>query len=132
MGLDSVVRSAVALANRVTTSLQGTVQIFRWNGQSQNGGTPTYEATALSVKAIIEPNKVWTKDPKGGAMFLTSRIAILQPIAPLGATGRSEPLDQRDKVVLPDGTTCPIFGIDGGVTDPTTSRPYFFMVTLVR
>lgn len=130
MGLADIVRSGIALANALTDSLQGTVSIERWTGQS-NTGVPTY-AAAFEVKAIVEPSKVWSKNPTGGDMFLTSKVSILQPLDPQGTAGRDEPLDQRDRITLPDGSTCPISMVDGSIMDPATGRPMLFMVTLVR
>lgn len=130
MGLADIVRSGIAIANTITASLQVPISIQRWTGQGQTGA-PSY-AAAITVQALVEPEKVLRPSGTGGVMALTSKVTILTPLTAHGATGRSEPLDQRDKITLSDGTTCPISTIGGVVTDPSTNLPYMFEVTLVR
>lgn len=131
MGLASIVRNGIAIADKITKDLQAPVLIQRWISEGRSG-TPGREASPITVMAIIEPDKNKVPNPSGGAMIVTSKITILTPMAAQGAAGRDEPIDQRDLVTLPDGSTCPIFRVLGYLTDPSTNYPYMIQVSLVR
>jgi len=132
MGLDSLVRSGIALAKTMTNDLQAAVTLERWTGQDRTT-KPTY-APGILVQALIEPDTRKVVNADGSSIVLVSRITILGPLDDLvgSQAGRTEPIDPRDKITLPDGTTCPIHRIDGVLIDPVTSAPYMLMVSLVR
>jgi hypothetical protein len=56
-------------------------------------------------------------------------ITIIGPVTANGAPNRDEPVDPRDKFVLPDGTSGPIVDVNG-LLDPSTGRPYLYEVAL--
>jgi len=126
MGLDNIVRSGVALANKVTGSLQGVVTIKPWIAQDVNG-TATYGA-AKKVKAIIELGEKSLKTANGVSVDIQAKITFLQPIKANGAEGRVEPIDDRDVITLPDGTTGPTIVGEPMIVDPASSKPYFQIV----
>lgn len=130
MALDSVIRSAIATANTITRSLQSEVVIHRWIGQDGFGNN-TY-AAPLPVLAIVEQKqrlRVVSSGPVTQTIQTIGTVQILEVVPPHGATGRSEPIDSRDRIVLPDGSSGPIVDIEGMI-DPTTSRPYFAEIWL--
>jgi hypothetical protein len=127
MSLASIVRNAVALVNKQTLSLQETVQFIPWVGQSDEGA-PAY-GTPLLMTALVE-KKEGTLTLANGVMINTkAHVTFIQPISPTGAAGRIEPIDNRDVIILADGTTGPIIGILG-LDDPSTSYPYMMEVDL--
>lgn len=143
MGLDSIIRSAIQIADSVTTSLQTTISLERWTGQNSYG-LPTY-AAAITLNALIEPIKRITSGSAANIeISLNYKISIFEhPTTLTGAFdpdvfdnntfdthgGRSEPIDPRDKVTFADGSTFPIRSIDGVMIDPTTSKPYMYIIS---
>lgn len=127
MGLQDIVRSGVALAHGVTDSLQDTVQHYPWTGHDKFG-KPTYGA-AVVRKGLVEYRAELRRNPNGQETMQRAVVTFLTPITANGAAGRQEPIDLRDKLVLPDGTTGPILDIQG-LNDPGTQRPYLYVVAL--
>jgi hypothetical protein len=127
MALDSILRSGVALANRMTGSLQAVVTHEAWTG-TDTFNKPTY-ATAVSRPAIVDLNQRRSIERDGTVIVSRASITFLSPIAANGASGRREPIDPRDRLTLPDGTTGPILEVAGAV-DPTTGYPYAPTVAL--
>jgi hypothetical protein len=126
MGLDDIVRNAVATANSVTRTLQTTVTHRAWTGQD-GYGKPTF-ASPVTRSAVVELTQALSKPvlvrtSTGQEKAARAKVLFLTPIAANGASGRTEPIDPRDEITLPDGTTGPILSIEGTV-DPDTSRPF--------
>jgi len=127
LGLDSAVRGAVKTAATVTKSLQETVQHFAWTGQVNLGEESL--ASAVSLKALVEQKLEWRRLGDGRLVEVQARLTFLEIVAPNGASGRIEPIDPKDKLVLVDGTTGPVYLVSG-LRDPGKSRPYFLEVWL--
>src|SRR4051812_44124142 len=106
MGFDSILRSGVALIDSLTASLQATVEFHAWIGYDRTGG-PLYDAP-LIFSAIIEEKQFTHKLETGAEITQRASILLPRPIAANGATDRREPIDLRDKFVLPSGYTGPI------------------------
>lgn len=127
MGLAAIVRSAVAIANSVTLDLQVNVTHEPWisdDGQSK----PTY-GTAATIPAIVVDERKGFRDAIGEVVQSHTRISFLRPITPNGATGRKEPVDPRDRLTTPDGTTGKVVG-SGGMVDRGTGRRFYSEVWL--
>ena len=127
MGLDTVIRNAVATANRVTGALQATVTHAAWTG-ADSYSKPTY-ATAVPRQAIVEFKQRMRRLPNGEEVMQQATVTFLSPIAANGASGRREPVDPRDRITLPSGLTGPILDVSGMV-DPSTDAPYMLTVAL--
>jgi hypothetical protein len=56
-------------------------------------------------------------------------VSILQPVAPNTATGRRNPIDPRDEVLLPSGQRCKIIPVEG-LVDSGTSAAYYHVLRL--
>lgn len=125
--LDNIVRNAVAKIDNVTKSLQTTVLLSRWISQTYDG-TPSY-AAPLSLQAVVEYKQEQRQSPNGQTRVSKAHIVLIRPLDPLGAANRSEPLDERDLVTLPNMTTGPILETSG-VVDPDTGRPYMHEIWL--
>ncbi len=127
---DQLIRDGVALANELTGAtgnLQVTVGHRRWISQSLDG-TPTYAAT-VNLQAILEFRQEIRQPTSGQEQVSRAYLAILEPLAAQGAAGRTEPVDERDFFVLPDGSVNPVLE-SKGLADPTTNLPYFTEVWL--
>ena len=127
MGYDDLIRDGIALARSLTLDLQPSLNWLRWQSQD-SFGTPTYAAT-VAVRAIVERVNRLIKLSDGREVMITSRIYILEPLTALAASGRRNPIDERDIFVLPDGTSGPIVDIDG-LIDAGTNAPYYHQVYL--
>lgn len=134
MGLDDVLRSGVALANRLTGDLQVTVSHERWNGVDDYG-QPTY-ASAVNRKAIVNRTARRLRNDAGEEVVSTASILFLTPIPPLVVTGRQNPIDKRDRISisLPGGGTLtgPILSTEGIIDAGSTpaGQPYVTSVHL--
>ena len=125
--LDNIVRNAVAKIDGTTKSLQTTVLLSRWISQTYDG-TPSY-AAPISVKAVVEYKQEQRQSPSGQTRVSKAHVIIISPLDPLGSPDRSEPLDERDLVTLPNMTTGPILETSG-VVDPVTGLPYMHEIWL--
>lgn len=132
VSLADTVRAGVALAHQITRDgkLQETVSLKRWRSDSQTG-VRTY-ATALSITAIVVRKRRDFRTPAGEDIISTAQVTFLQPIPPLSpaVTGRKEPVDERDEIVLADGVVGSVVSTDFGLTDPKTNRGYVGTVYL--
>ena len=127
MALDSLIRRGVATANRLMASLQPNVTFEAWTGEDAYGAV-TF-ATGVPTPALVEQKQRLHRTASGREVVTKAKITILRPIAPNGATGRTEPIDSRDRFTLPDGSTGPIVDVEGFV-DRGTGRPYFAEIFL--
>lgn len=126
LALDNIIRNAVSVADDITKSLQPGISHSAWTGQDVHG-TPTY-ATPVNIDCIVE-YKIRDKLQSSTGRVIQSQalVTIIGPVVANGAAGRLEPIDPRDKIVLPNGQTGPIIDIEG-IVDPDTNRPYMFQV----
>lgn len=127
MSLSSIVRRAVAIADKTTKSLQDTITFEAWIGFTDAGG-PEYDS-AISILAIIEEKQVLRRLASGQEVMQKATITIPRAVAANGAAERREPIDPRDRITLPSGYTGPILDVSG-VTDPLTHRAYMYQVVL--
>jgi len=127
MALDDIIRNGVALANSLTKSLQVGIRYEPWIGQDEYG-TPRFGAKQ-DILVIIEYKNKQFSTRSGKEALIRANIYFLQPLTANGASDRAEPLDTRDRIIMPDGTTGPILSADG-VADSNTSLPYYHVVQL--
>jgi hypothetical protein len=121
MSLGALIRSALATANTVTADLQVEVEHEAWTGYDSDA-KPTY-ASANTYGAIVEKRQRRFKMASGEEIVSQHRVTILTPVEENGTAGRSEPIDTRDRLTLPDDSTGPILSVEG-VLDPSTGQPY--------
>lgn len=125
MSLATAIAGAVAVAKRATATLQPEVIIRAWIDQDGEGAA-VYAAPVV-YHAIVE-QKVQPRYTKAGVLVLTkATVTFLEPLPPNGAAGRVEPVDSRDLLTLPDGTTGPIVMVDGMV-NADTNAPFMTQV----
>lgn len=129
MAFDDLIRTGVALADSLTGSIQAAVMHSAWVGQDALGDD-SY-AAAVSRPAIVERMIRERQASDGRTIRATAEITFLRPIAPQGTAGRIEPIDSRDKLVLPDGFTDPVADVKA-LLDPDTGRGYYAIVYLGR
>jgi len=118
MGLASVVRGAVATANRVTKDLQSTVSHQSAMSTPSSKGVIAYGA-AVSRRALVDWKQKVMRTSNGQEVTTRASVTFLEPVA----------VTLLDVIILPDGTTGPILDV-GGFVDASTGRPYLMEVWL--
>lgn len=128
MALDDIIRSAVGTVDSVTKGIQTTILLSRWISQDYQG-TSSY-AAPIPLKAIVDYKQEMRQSPSGQTRVSKAHIIILTPLTALGGSSeRSEPLDERDLVTLPNMSTGPILET-AGVVDRKTGLPYMHEIWL--
>ena len=125
MALIDVIRSGVAVADGVTSSLQSVVGYKRKTGNGAYG--PTY-APSVNLHALVDYKAMMVRT-KGGILTATRATINLLNVAELVAATAGEGVGNDDIFTLPDGDTGPIIDVSGFV-DPGTGNPVATMVML--
>jgi len=120
-GFADIVRDGIALADELTATLQATVQHEAWTGQSGYGDA-TY-AAAVDHLALVSKRVRERRRADGSIVVTMAKVTFLRPVEANGTAGRQEPVDPRDRITLPDGSTGPIVDA-AGLVDPDTGAPY--------
>jgi len=127
-GFSSLVRVGVALADRLTTSLQVPILWHPWIGHDGYGNT--YDSP-ITTPAIVEHKQRLRQVSPTKQVLTLATVTIPRPLEANGAPGRMEPLDPRDLFTLPgNGNTRDSVADVEGVLDPLTNRPYMWVVYL--
>jgi hypothetical protein len=126
MGLANVVRAGVAIADRLVKDLEVTVLHYPWISES-GFGKPSFAVTPVPILAVVRHTRDIKRTVDGDTADPFAVILIPRPLAANGATGRDEPIDPRDKFVLPDGTEFVVRNVVG-ILDPSTGKPYAYRV----
>jgi len=129
----SILSVGIGIADAVTKSLgfQGTITHQAWTGQDGHGAS-TY-AAVVSHKAVIDLTRKHRPTGSGKMVTVIATITILERVAdttPLAGQTRYQPIDVRDIITLPDGTTGPILSGPSAVLDPDTNRGFFNSIEL--
>jgi hypothetical protein len=130
MALMDIIRTGVAIANKVVESVKCDVTFEPWIGQ--NGKGADQYGTPVTLRALVDPTKRQRFTQSGALVMTFATLTILDAVADTAAnTGetREQPIDPRDIIRLPDGGTAPIVQT-GGFTDPSTGRPLLNEVIL--
>lgn len=131
MSLADLIRGKVALASDLTRDLQPTVMIKAWIG-ADGFGVDSY-ATPVAYQALVDTTRQQKYTSTGRLVMTLAIVYFLDIVAPNGTVTqperRQEPIDPRDIIILPDGTTAPIVDIKG-FWDAGAGRPFFNTVTL--
>ena len=126
MGIASIIRGGVAVANKVTKDLQVSILHYAWIEDDEKGA-PVY-APPVTRKALVELRQRLLRID-GQDILQKAVVSFLEPIPANGTADRQEPIDPRDKIVLPNGYTGPIKTIEG-LENNFTDSPYTLEVTL--
>lgn len=131
MALNDVIAKVVAVANKITKPLQGDVSHLPWIAQNAFGSSSHQSPFGQPIPrtAIIEQQARWHQLPDGNQVFTFAHLIFLEPFEHINAPNRKNPIDPRDRLLLPDGTTGPIVDVDG-LHNPGTKSPYFCEVWL--
>lgn len=129
LNLPSIISNAVRIVSTATRSLQqtpagiGIVTHHAWVGQD-SWGKPYYATPPITRRAIYESKHESKFDTNTGSVVqVKGKLIFLDPVAPNGYEGRIEPIDNRDLIILPDGTSGPIYKPEG-LYNPVTDAPF--------
>jgi hypothetical protein len=147
MGLADIIASGIAIANDLTEKgeIQANVTFDPIIAQTGDGDpvyyTDTYGGDPESIPAIVEHGVDDILTQHKEVIPVQAKITFLRPITSTAvakpwvpfATGfsRKEPLDPRDRIILPDGLTGPIVKVRG-MTSGATDAPFMFEVWIGR
>lgn len=126
MSLLDVVRSAPAIANKITRPLQPFV-VYERMTSSDDYGTKTY-ASPVNLHAIVDYVSKQVRTPEGILSVSRAEITLLD-IAEVVAATAGQGIGNDDKFTLPDGDTGPTLDLRGFV-DAGTGHPIATSVML--
>lgn len=129
MALNDLIRSCVGIANTITKTVQAEVLLRSWTSNDRYR-KPTYDGGmgGRTFTALVEMKQRIILQ-EGKEVQQVARVTFLEPIPDQGTSGRREPIDPRDKIVLPNGHEGDILWVSG-LDNPGTNRPYMLEVGL--
>ena len=117
-----LLRAGIAIADTLTKGVQVDVTLEAWTGQS-GFGVESF-ASPVTIKCVLDLTRKQIKTDSGREITIVATLTKVGDVAPNGTAGRREPIDPRDRITLPDGTTGPIIDVPGAVVDPGTGRGF--------
>lgn len=114
----------IDIANSLTSGVQSICILEQFIGSGPSGDF-TY-ASPVEVSAVVDyTNKVSIRG--GQIVTVSATVTVLERIEPnLTVTDppRKNPIDPRDKLTLPDGSTGSIISVPGAVNNPKTGTGF--------
>lgn len=120
MGLASVIRNAVAVADKVTQDLQALVTL-RHVISSNSSGDITW-GDPVSLHALVDWKQKHLRT-QSGELTVSRASVLFVDVTELLAATNNDGIDDNDIITLPDGTTGPILDMSGFI-DAGTGRPF--------
>lgn len=127
-----ILRSGISLANELTLGVQCQVKFEACTGQNANGRTyaaPVYLSAVVDFTAKERVSAVTDK-----VQTIAATIMVVGDVKPNGTiianNPRREPVDDRDRLTLPNGFTGPIISAPGSVVDPATNRGFIHVIEI--
>jgi len=124
VSLLDVLRTGVAVADSVTKPLQATVQFRHFvsaDGEGARTYSPAANLPALSLAAVVDWKQKHLRTATGELSVSRASVLFLN-VAALAAATSGQGIDDKDVIVLPDGTTGPILDMTGFI-DAVTGHP---------
>lgn len=116
MGLQDIVRGAVAVADSVTSTLQAPVKHYvRSEATVDDSGMVVTWGLPHVRLAIVEHARVQMRDKEGRDVVSNSQIFFPRPVE----------VDPLDRFELPDGTSGSPITRAGTIVNPSTGRGYY-------
>jgi hypothetical protein len=125
--LADLIRDGIALAHSLTDTLQSSIELHQWVGSDANG-KERYATPPLTLSAVVDHESSVVKTADGQDVKAATYVLILQLVPSAvevdSDNPRRNPVDERDKIILPDGSTGPILKVKGFVDSETNLRFY--------
>jgi len=134
MGYDTLIRGLVkSIISPQFESMKMDVTLKAWIGETSSGKKQYAEPRLLRALVDFEGQGEQRYTRSGTIYVLFAQLIFTDlPIAettPNAGQTRTQPLDERDIITLPDGRSAPVVQISG-FGDPTTNAPYAPTVTM--
>lgn len=130
MALIDIVRSGVAIASGQFESMKAEVVWHAWIGEDGEG-TDLF-ADPVTLMALIDPSRKQRATTAGNLVMTFAVLTILDAVTQQSANSgfeRVQPIDTRDKIFLPDGSTAPVVDA-AGFLDAGTGVGFIGEITL--
>lgn len=130
MSLNAILRKGVKIIDKQTKSFQGSVLHKQISSQDECGEKTFSPAAGTTRKAIIVQEFAFTRMPDGTRVPTQASLLFTTEFGSPLVSGidRAGPIDPRDELVLPDGSTGPIVRVSGPLDPP--ARPFILQVWL--
>lgn len=122
-----ILATGIGIADSLTKGVQGTCTLEAWTA-SDGRGARTY-AAPVTFRAVVDTTRKEVIR-NGKEVIIVATVVIVGDLAPNGAAGRVEPVDPRDRITLPDGTTGTILSSPGAPINPLTGRAFVQLIEL--
>lgn len=125
-----ILEKGIKIADGLIPGLKAICTLKQFTGSDANGDL-TY-ADPITFKAIVDyTNKVTIRAAQ--MVSISATLTILETI-PFNNTltdpPRKNPIDPRDEIILPDGSTGPIISAPGSVHNPRTGTGFIQVVEI--
>lgn len=125
MGYEDILRDAISgILSPEFETMKLDVAHHAWVGDDGAGGDEF--AAPVTRRALVDLTKRERNTGNGVTVMTFATLTWLDPIAATTANAgkdRQNPIDPRDKFILPDGGTAPIVQT-GGFADSLTAQPF--------
>lgn len=127
----NVLEAGIKVLDSLIPGVKTTFLLEQFTGVDANGDE-TYAAPIDDIDAVVDyTNKVTLRN--GQMVSISATLTILKPI-PFNNTltdpPRRNPIDPRDRITLPDGTTGKILSVPGAVNNPSTGTGFIQVVEI--
>lgn len=120
----------VSIAHGLTPGAQSTCILEQVIGLGPSGDFEYDDP--IEVSAVVDyTNKVSIRG--GQIVTVSATVTVLERVEPNLAVidpPRKNPIDPRDKLTLPDGTTGPIISVPGAVNNPRTGTGFIQVIEI--
>lgn len=120
----------INIANSLTPGVQSICVLEQFIGSGPSGDFEYDDP--INVNAVVDyTNKVSIRE--GQIVTVSATITVLERIEPnLAVTDppRKNPIDPRDKLTLPDGSTGSIISVPGAVNNPKTGTGFIQVIEI--
>lgn len=124
-----MLRIGVKVANKVTRPVQAEVTHKQFVSQDGAGKKTFSPSTGIKRLCLFEQQEHKMELPDGRLIAVEAVLTFLEEVLPQGASGRLEPIDPRDEIILPDGSTAPVVYVSAPY-DPKKKRGFVVQVWL--
>ena len=124
MSLLAILRSGVAIADKVTKPLQPEVRYWRYVSEDAYGGqtySPVLTSAGIPLRAIVDYKSTQVRT-REGILTVSRALITLLDIAAVVAATNGLGIGNDDRFVLPDGDSGPLLDIRGFI-DAGTGHP---------
>jgi hypothetical protein len=126
-----ILESGISIARGLTSGVQETCILEQVTGSSPSGDLEY--ADPIEFHPIVDyTNKVSIRNAQ--IVSISATLTVLESIsfntAAVIDPPRKNPIDLRDRITLPDGSTGPIISVPGSVSNPRTGTGFIQVIEI--